>query len=390
MRLLDGVRARGRRFLGVGTGTLLAVCLVIRWHAGVPLEGSDTAVYLAAGHAVASGGDPYAVRVFGEGRPFVYTPWAALLFSGLTAIPTFWIVRLQALLSASCLALTGLYVHRRLSVPGLAAVAVTALAVLSEPAFSALHVGQVDPLLMAMVVLDLLVVPRRHRGWLIGLSGAVKLTPLVFVLVLILDKDARSFLRAVGTMVATVLVGFLVLPGPSRFFWGGGGADVGRFEMDAGPRLDNQSARATLLRLARLESMPLWATIAVTVVCLTVGALLAARVGRQGDLIAGMGVVAVTMLLASPVAWTAHWVWVSVAIPLLWARGPRSIAVLGLLVVSISPMLLIADDYYHDLRELSLPWYLQPAASSYALMGILLLTALRPAGPTEPPDAMPA
>ena len=54
--------------------------------------------------------------------------------------------------------------------------------ILLEPARSGLNYGQIEFVLMFLVVADLLVVPPPFRGIAIGIAAAIKLTPLIFIL----------------------------------------------------------------------------------------------------------------------------------------------------------------------------------------------------------------
>lgn len=75
--------------------------------------------------------------------------------------------------------------------------AVILLGEVIEPVRTAVYDGQVDVVLMALVVLDVLVIDRcRPRGLLIGVAAAVKLTPAVFVLYLLLRRDYRGAVTA--------------------------------------------------------------------------------------------------------------------------------------------------------------------------------------------------
>ena len=54
---------------------------------------------------------------------------------------------------------------------------------------------------MFLVVADLLLVRPPVRGVALGVAGAIKLTPLAFILVLVTRRDRRSVFRAGASFV---------------------------------------------------------------------------------------------------------------------------------------------------------------------------------------------
>ena len=99
-----------------------------------------------------------------------------------------------------------------------ATLGVSALALLTEPVQQTLALGQVNLLLMLLVVADLLTpdaLRGRTRWWHgigIGLAAGVKLTPLIFIPYLLLVRRYRQAATAAGVFAATVALGYAVLP----------------------------------------------------------------------------------------------------------------------------------------------------------------------------------
>ncbi len=56
-------------------------------------------------------------------------------------------------------------------------------------------------------------------GVLVGIAAAVTLTPLIFVVLLLLAGRTRAALTAAVTFVACGLLGYLLAPGDSRVYW---------------------------------------------------------------------------------------------------------------------------------------------------------------------------
>src|SRR5580693_793855 len=111
-----------------------------------------------------------------------------------------------------------------------ATLGVSALALATEPVQQTLALGQVNLLLMLLVVADLLtggaLVPggrtRWWHGFGIGIAAGVKLTPLIFIPYLLLIRKYRQAATATAVFAATVALGYAILPRDSRTYWADG------------------------------------------------------------------------------------------------------------------------------------------------------------------------
>ena len=114
-----------------------------------------------------------------------------------------------------------------------------------EPVLQTIEFGQINLLLMALVVLDCLVErPRWPRGLLIGIAAAIKLTPAVFLLYLLLRRDFRAAVTTVVAGAVATLLGFLVAPAESWRFW----LDNPVSGVSGSPFFTNQTFQAVLVR----------------------------------------------------------------------------------------------------------------------------------------------
>lgn len=289
------MRARSRG--SVAAVLLQAACAVV---AGVVLlRGNhvDFDVYVAAGRHFLDGADPYAAA--GE-LPFTYPPFALLLAVGFAAVPWLSLTVLAALTVIAAWASTRAVVGQ-FDTPALGGALLCGAAVVSEPVLRGLHLGQVNGLVLGLVVADFCLVPRRWRGVLTGIAAGIKLTPLVFALVLLVRADWRPLARLAGTFVATVAVGGLIVPDgftvwtrlltPSRV---GNPAFV-----------DNQSLRGLLDRALGAPT-PTWLWLLCVVAVLGTGVVLLWRT-RRDHVIAGVLVCSLVGVLASPISWSHHW-----------------------------------------------------------------------------------
>jgi alpha-1,2-mannosyltransferase len=247
------------------------------------------------------------------GVQFTYTPFAALVFAGGSLIP-FWALRwIMTITSLATIPLTTWLtlgaMERRGAGRIAATLAVSALALWIEPVVKALYLGQIEPLLMLIVVWDL----TRRDSWRwkgvgIGFAAGIKLVPLLFIPYLLLAGKVRQAAIAAGTFIALIVLGFIALPAQSASYWLTG------YFMRPGRTgsvhsLVNQSLLGTLARLygTVVPAQPVWLPVALVVAAggLIGGAMLS-RTGRQ---VQGWTLVGITSVLVSPISWDHHWVW---------------------------------------------------------------------------------
>ena len=125
------------------------------------LKGFDLQVYLDGGRqALHHSGDLYSWHLASHlGIQFTYTPFAALLFALGTAVPFRLLMGLVALVSTVALTATVWIAFRELGWRGTARLGatllLTGLVFWTQPVQRALYLGQVELVLMALIVWDL-------------------------------------------------------------------------------------------------------------------------------------------------------------------------------------------------------------------------------------------
>jgi alpha-1,2-mannosyltransferase len=211
----------------------------------------DTAVYRGGGIAVRN--QPamlYALRLGPAKLPFIYTPFAALVFAvGSAASFATWQVGLTVLTIGLLPVVTylSLGLAGRAAGPGRAAAAfaIAAVGLWLEPVAMTLFFGQVNLVLLALVVGDLALPDRiTGKGIGIGLAAGIKLTPLIFIPYLLFTRRVRAAAVSALTFAVTAGLGFALAPRTSAIFWGGQFA-----RPDNHFHLDNQSLNGVMLRL---------------------------------------------------------------------------------------------------------------------------------------------
>lgn len=316
----------------VGRGSVVVVAVVavgavVFWLAGWPL-GLDCAVYRAGALAALHGSPLYGTLSFlpswAGGMPFTYPPVAALVFVPLAWLPPqlFWGVLAVASVLAVAFVLTTAI--GPILLPRLVVVAVGVGSLVLEPVWRGIGFGQIDAVLMAVVVLDVLVLPEsRWRGVLIGLAAAIKLTPLVFVLHLFLIGRRADALRALGAFAGLTVLSLLVLPADSIRYWSTevlGGPLFSANPATNSAQVADQSLNGLLERVSGRASWAFPVAIGLGLVLLAVVVPLVRRLAARGARWEALLVTAGFGLLVSPVSWTHHWVWVVALVGLVAGR----------------------------------------------------------------------
>ena len=368
---IRGLARGGSRWLSLAVWTvLIAETGFVMWFAAAHHE-VDFSVYLWGGHAVAQDSRLYLVA--GHGHWFTYPPFAAALFAVITTIPAAVGQVLWALASVAGFAVA---CHLTLKLAGArpswtATAGVTAAGLAAEPVYHTLFNGQINTILLALVLADVWRAAQgRRAGIAIGIAAAIKLTPGIFILLFLLTRRTKAALIAMATFAGCTLIGYLVAPGASRLYWTRYFYDTKR--VDA-PYIGNQSLYGTTIRLLGGESHAggwyLLLPLAVGVAGLATATLFA----RRGEWLTAAAVTGVTSLLVSPVSWTHHWVWVMPALIVLAGgrRGDRAAAVCGGLLFVLAPLWwaphsLSRPDYgFH--------WLLSLVANCYVVAGVVFL-----------------
>lgn len=325
---------------------LLILPFVIRGGTFLPWapQTTDLEVYVHAARDLLAGKDIYQTQS-PLGLWYIYPPIAAVLMIPLVVGPyLMWQVLWTALLvlaQNSVLARVGV---RR---GWILAVASLCVVVAMEPIRTTLGYGQVNTLLMLLVVADLLPdrpgpdgIARRRlvpQGTLIGLAAAIKLTPLLFVVFLVLLGRRRAAVVSVVAFVVLTVVGAVVMwQGTVTFFGGLLGGDT----KTSGPQyVGNQSMVGVTTRLLGLNTAATLIGLAIAGVVALLAVIVAVRWWNEKEKGFAIALVGVATCIASPLSWTHHWVWILplAAAALLSKRLPRwTVVMTALLAVWVS------------------------------------------------------
>ncbi|HBX79738.1 MAG: glycosyltransferase 87 family protein [Propionibacteriaceae bacterium] len=315
---------------------VVVVVLSVLW--ALPPSGLDFAVYWRGGHDVLVGLSPYREL---DSLPFTYPAFSAVLFVPFALLPEHIAYVVWQVLIIAALIVATLIVAERSGLDAKVATWLLAGSMLLQPVVRDIQLGQINTVIVLLVVVDLFVLPKRYRGLLIGVAAGIKLTPAVFAVLFLFRREWASALRAVAAGLGTILLPALVIPADTLLYWTKlifdpsriGGADYG----------DNQSLVGVIARAMNGSKPPTLVTLPVEIIVLALACWLAWQFHVRRDEVGAMLAVALGSLLVSPVSWSHHWVWVVPA--LAWLVARRSWVWAGLLAaVTLVTHLFLPDN----------------------------------------------
>lgn len=327
---------------------------------------------------------------------FTYPPFAAIVMLPMAVTP--WPVAI-AISCVMCVTTTAIVLYwlvdpvarREGWIRWYALALALCLAAAFEPLRETFLFGQVNMLLLFLVALDLvLLVGRNSRfaGVAIGFATAIKLTPGIFILYLLITKRWRAAIVATATATAATLAAAAIAPRASLVFWTDALWNTNR--VGALEFISNQSLNGAVARLDAADpSTALW--LGGVIVILVIWIVRVRRAVACHDELTGFALTGIVGCLISPITWVHHLVWVGPAIVLLldnaMAAGPsrRRRGLLAFMIVSY--VLLCSRLVWSFTTEFEHPvgWFL---SNAYVWISIALLVALpirpRPV-PARPP-----
>ncbi|WP_253878350.1 glycosyltransferase 87 family protein [Actinomadura rupiterrae] len=297
----------------------------------------DFRIYRLGGGVVTEGTRLYTEQL--AAHWYTNTPFFALLCAPLSELPlaasrVAWQFASLAALVWACagiLELAGRPVSRN------TVAAIVAIAIPLAPVYHTFFEGQVNLFLLALVIADIRAIKRGGMAGLgIGIATAVKLTPGIFIVLLLVTGRIRAACIAAGTFAAAVAGTWLVAPDASRVYWSGTFRDTSRVGVTY---ISNQSPFGMLSRMVgghpdRVQSWYPLVSIAVA----GFGLAVAAAWARRGDWLGATAVTGTTGLLVSPISWAHHWVWVLPVLVLLVRDGRRVAAGCVYVLFVLSPL----------------------------------------------------
>ena len=331
----SSVRRRVAAVVAVSAGSLAFILL---W--GLDRNFFDLKIYMRAMDWWAAGNPLYDYvqpdRVQGE-LYFTYPPLSALLLRPFGALPLGATIAIFTVFTVAAIALTTWWlimpVGERRDLPlWYAAGLAIPLALLVEPSRETISFGQINMVLVVLILADLLFAVPRNSRWAgvgIGLATALKLFPGIFIVYLIVTRRWRAAAVSAATAAGATLLAAAIFPGDSWRFW-----TVELWSTERVGRLDytgNQSLQGMIARLVAPDQPPKLAWLLVAVAVAAFGLWRAARASREGDNVAALTLTGLVGALISPITWPHHVYWfIPALIVLIDAGGRRNYWLFGI------------------------------------------------------------
>ncbi|NNG37358.1 glycosyltransferase 87 family protein [Nakamurella aerolata] len=325
------------------TGLFVAACvfsLLVANLASTWLNQYDLNIYDSAVRSWTSGNGLYEYSQWDPTMGsigFTYPPLAAVLMAPMASVgfTTVQVVTLTAIVVAGAAMLAVILVRVLPSQfsPGrallsgarvltrketLAAILVlTPIAFTTEPWRENLSFGQINIFLGLLVAADLLWISKkypRYAGIGVGLATALKITPGIFLIQLLVTRQWRAARNGIGTAVIGTVIGGLAMPRDTWSYFTERLWDTSKVGSPA--YVQNQSLNGVAVRFFDIntDSKTLW--LLGSIMVLVVGMVAVARLHKVNP-VAAMTVTGLVGVLIAPVSWMHHNVWVVPALLLL-------------------------------------------------------------------------
>jgi alpha-1,2-mannosyltransferase len=307
-----------------------SVAFILLW--GLDRNFFDLRIYVRAMRWWADGQPLYDYaqpdRVQGE-LYFTYPPFSALLLRPFAYLPLGLTIAIFTVFTVGAVALTTWWlikpVASRREVPlWFAAGLAVPLALLVEPSRETISFGQINLVLVLLILADLLFAVPRNSRWAgvgIGLATALKLFPGIFIVYLLATRRWRAAAVSAATAAGATLLAAAIFPRDSWRFW-----TVELWSTERVGRLDytgNQSLQGMIARLVAPDQPPKPVWLAVALIVGAYGLWRAVRLHRAGDLVAALAVTGLVGALISPITWVHHVFWFIPALIVLADAGGR-------------------------------------------------------------------
>jgi len=339
----------------------------------------DLHVYLGGAQALNHPGTLYSYTYADQTPdfplPFTYPPFAAVVFYPLTLLP-FGVVALGWQLGIMGALFGVVRVSQRLLgiTDGLRnAMLWTAVSIWLEPLRSTFDYGQVNVLLVFMVLCAVYSSRWWLSGLLLGLAAGVKLTPAVGGLYFVGVRRWATAAFSAAVFAATVGLSWAVIGDQARYYFTDLVGDAGR----VGPigTSFNQSWRGGISRILGHDagySPAVLVAIALSALVTWLAWQALSTASGAPDRLGLIVVVQLFGLLLSPISWTHHWVWL---VPLMiWLLhgpyrflGEARLLGWGWLALSLIGVPWLLSFAQPNIWQIGRPWYLAWAGLIYVV-----------------------
>ncbi|AKK03539.1 glycosyltransferase 87 family protein [Corynebacterium epidermidicanis] len=330
----------------------------------------DATVYAGGGAKFWSNTGVYSSAVLTANGPleFTYPPFAALLFGPMALLPPWLLGPVMAVVSLLITAGVSYWWSRAISRPH-AAGWIFGLLALSQPMTATLFYGQINAVLVGLVVADAALAQRgsKYRGVFSGLAAAIKLTPAVFVLWFIARRDWRGAVNMLLSAIVATLSTALIRPHDSWQFFTKLLIETNR--VGDLSYYQNLALRGVLARMSQLPegaASKAWLlAVAATIVLAYLGSRAVLRTAPSVAFPLSLAAVGFVGLLISPISWSHHWLWLPlVAVALYQIPRLRFLGLVGFILSTVGAL--------HSVAPHLGAW----TSALYATYGVAVLVAI--------------
>jgi len=366
-----------RLMLTLGVAALFALALLVNYHLAHNLGAfSDLLGRLANLQHLERTGNIYLPPTK---EAFTYPPAAILFFWPLLWLPaplltlacTF--ASLVALAVALGVVLERLWPRDRRITFAIACWAAVVATVVFAPVLECLTWGQVGTVLLAMVVVDYLAVKGRSRGVMVGVAAAVKIYPILFIVVWIVRRQWRAAITALVSCASTTALAWSLWPASAMTFITRGiigGTEVGHARSGTAP-VASSSISALFTRFPfHAGTLNDAGVAAVSLVVIVAGLVAARRLWRRDLEVSAMVVIMVVSVIGSPIAWDHYFVFAPLLALMAYELGFAS----RLSRTAVASAVVMVVPWFRFRRLAWGPWWVP--ACSFVARNALLLAAL--------------
>ena len=269
--------------------------------------------------------DPDLIWLNGSPMPFTYPPFAALVFIPFAFVPFKVAYGMMLIIIAiiawyvatviyNYIAQRGYTIWGQEKMGRLGTIALIAfLTICSGPWAKSADLGQINPILLTLVLADFVrPATRVPRGFLIGLAAGIKLVPLVFGLILLIRRDWKGIITLGLSFVGTILLGFILLPNDAPKFWFESVTNVSRVgDINF---VDNISIQGWLMHFGLRDPMLKYTYYLIAVLAIALTAIILYQLQRREMVLSQVGITGLLMVSLSPISWSHHFVWFPIVI----------------------------------------------------------------------------
>ena len=316
-------------------------------YVGIWGKNFDLGIYRGALTDMLHGNSVYTFSVpmpeFKTNMGFVYPPFASLVMLPLALVPRFAAKILMAVVTTALVVVAFVGCFRvvdarrqsvgRKKVSLISWVWVSILTGASIPSVANMQLGQVSFAVAALVLIDVTLLPPRWRGVLVGLAGAIKLTPMILVPYYLVTRQWRAALNACGAFGLAAVIGAIFRWQDSERYWlqrdviGNSQGDVARW--------DNWSIYGDLSRLGLNGSTLQISWIVGSAIVLGFAAWRSRKHFLGGQELEATLLMGIAAGLVTELTWTHHLLLLVVACVVLAIRRP-AIGIPALVVVTVA------------------------------------------------------